>query len=59
MEHILCDLHEALRLLHEQGRVQARHDQLLAEFAPLLDQFRSPAAAFVAARRARKAGHGL
>jgi hypothetical protein len=55
MEHILCDLHEILRLLHEQGKIQTRHDALLTECAPLLDQFRSPAAAWAAARHARKA----
>jgi hypothetical protein len=54
-EHILCDLHEVLQILTAQGKIQARHDAMLQEFRPLLDQFRTPAASFMAGRRARKA----
>ena len=48
VQHILTDLHELLK-------VQARHDALLEEFRPLLNQFRTPAASMMAGRRARKA----
>ena len=55
LEHILTDLHSALKLLTEQGTLLARHDALLAEFRPLLDQFRvRPAATMLAARKARR-----
>ncbi len=54
LEHILTDLHDALRELHRQGKLQASHDKLLEEFRPLLDQFRSPAATYLSARRNRR-----
>jgi hypothetical protein len=53
LEHILTDLHDAVRMLHDQGRILARHDALLAEFRPLLDQFRSPLASAITLRRNR------
>jgi hypothetical protein len=54
-EHVLTDLHEALRLLTAQGRLTAKHDAMLEDFRPLLEQFRSrPAAAMLTARRARR-----
>ncbi len=55
LEHILTDLHDALRELHRQGRLQASHDRLLEEFRPLLDQFRSPVASYLTSRKARRA----
>lgn len=48
-EHIYCDLHEALQILR-------RIDSLLTEFQPLMAQFRSPAAAMLAGRKARRNG---
>jgi hypothetical protein len=49
-EHIVTDLHEALRVL-------ALIEATLTEFRPLLDTYRgmSPLAAGMAARRTRKA----
>ena len=55
LEHILTDMHEALRLLRDQGRLLARHDAVLEEFRPLLDQFRSPLATAMN-RRGRRNG---
>ena len=55
LEHILTDLHDALRELTRQGKLQAKHDALLEEFRPLLDQFRSPAVTFLNGRRNRRA----
>jgi hypothetical protein len=57
LEHILTDLHEALKKLRDIGLVQARHDALLAEFRPLLDQWRSPAASYMTRRAQRKNGN--
>jgi hypothetical protein len=55
LEHILTDLHDVMQMLRDQGATQARHDQLLEEFRPLIDQFRSPGGlTYMAARRARK-----
>jgi hypothetical protein len=42
--HILQDLHLALKMLSDQGRLLAKHDELLEEFRPLLDRYRSPLA---------------
>jgi hypothetical protein len=56
LEHILTDLHAVLEKLSALGVVQARHDALLAEFRPLLDQFRSPAAAYLTRRAGRRTG---
>ena len=53
LEHILTDLHEALRMLRDQGLLLSSHDRLLEEFRPLLDQFRTPLAAMTS-RRARR-----
>ena len=58
LDHILTDLHSALRQLEDQGKIQAGHDRLLKEFAPLLNQFRTPAAAMLAGRRARRQANG-
>jgi hypothetical protein len=56
LDHILTDLHQALRLLTAQGKILARHDALLEEFRPLLEQFRlRPAAAMMTARKLRRA----
>jgi hypothetical protein len=55
LEHILTDLHDALRLLRDQGKMLAAHDALLTEFKPLLDQFRSPLASRLT-RRNRGSG---
>ena len=57
-EHILTDLHAALVLLTAQGKLVSKHDDMLEEFRPLLNQFRTPAASMLAARRARKASNG-
>jgi hypothetical protein len=58
LEHILTDLHDALKKLTAMGVIQARHDALLAEFRPLLDQWRSPAASYMTRRAQRKNGNG-
>jgi hypothetical protein len=50
-EHVLTDLHEAVRLL-------TKIDRELEPLRPLLAQFTSPAAAVGALRRGRKAGRG-
>lgn len=55
LAHILTDLHDALAELHRQGKIQARHDALLEQFRPLIDQYRAPAATYLAARAAAKA----
>jgi hypothetical protein len=54
LDHVLTDLHDIARELHRQGRLTDEHHALLTEFRPLLDQFRTPAATFIAARRARR-----
>ncbi len=55
LEHILVDLHSALKLLRDQGVVQERHDLLLRKYEPLLEQFSNPTAmTMLAARRARR-----
>ncbi len=54
LAHILADLHDALKLITEQGKIQARHDKLLEEFRPVIDQYRSPLASYLAARRKLK-----
>jgi hypothetical protein len=53
LEHILTDLHDVVEMLTVQGRMIARHDALLDEFRPLLNQFRSPLAAAMT-RKARR-----
>jgi hypothetical protein len=53
LAHILTDLHEALRLLTAQGKLQAEHDKLLQEYRPLLDRFAHPLASKIGGRRAR------
>ena len=56
LDHIITDLHEALRLLTAQGQLTAKHDALLEDFRPLLEQFRlRPAAAMMTARKLRRA----
>jgi hypothetical protein len=56
LEHVVTDLHDALKMLRDQGVIQERHDVLLREFEPFLTQFRgAPAATILASRRARKA----
>jgi hypothetical protein len=52
--HVLTDLHQALSMLAEQGRLQAEHDKLLQEYRPLLDRFAHPLASkLTGGRRAR------
>jgi hypothetical protein len=58
LELILTDLRSALEKLTAMGLVQARHDALLEEFRPLLDQWRSPAASYLTRRAQRKNGNG-
>jgi hypothetical protein len=55
VDHILEDLHTALQSLDRQGILTAKHDALLEEFRPLIDQFRNPVSAYANARRARRA----
>lgn len=54
LDHLLTDLHEALRMLRDQGVLLARHDAMLEEYRPLIERFRSPLAAGLAARRERR-----
>jgi len=54
LEHILADTCAALAELRRIGVLVDKHDRLLEDFAPLLDQFRTPAAGLLAARRVRK-----
>jgi len=56
LEHILTDLHTALQALTRLGKIQERHDALLEEFRPLLDQFRHPAASMLTRRARRNSG---
>ena len=58
LDHIMTDLHDALKMLRDQGLLIEKHDRLLEEFRPLLDQFRSPAATYLNARRARRKTDG-
>jgi len=58
LDHILTDLHAVLKELDRQGSLTDKHDRLLEEFRPLLNQFRSPAAAGLALRRARRISNG-
>jgi hypothetical protein len=54
LEHILTDLHAALQMLTAQGKLVSKHDDMLEEFRPLLNQFRTPAASMLAGRRMRR-----
>ena len=56
LDHVLTDLHLALDRLDTQGRQVAAILVALEEFRPLLDQFRSPLAAGIASRKARRNG---
>jgi len=56
LAHILTDLHDVIKTLQVQGLIQARHDALLEEFRPLLNQFRSPLASAMTSRKARRNG---
>jgi hypothetical protein len=58
LEHIITDLHEALEKLEAIGKLTREHDALLTEFRPLLEQFRSPAAAYMTRRASRRNGNG-
>ena len=62
LHHILTDLHEILPLLHQMADLErvnrdalVRLETELDSWRPLLAQFRSPAAAMFAGRKARKA----
>lgn len=57
LEHILTDLHEALKLLTAQGTLLAKHDAMLEEFRPMIDRFRSPLASRLPGN-GRKGRHG-
>jgi hypothetical protein len=50
LEHILTDLHTAMATLTAMGRLLDKHDALLEEFRPLIDQYRSPAASYLNSR---------
>jgi hypothetical protein len=43
-EHLLCDLHEIVRIL-------TKFERVLDRASPLLDQFTTPAATYLASRR--------
>jgi hypothetical protein len=44
LDHILCDLHDALKILAEQAKLTAKHDAMLEQYRPLLARFASPLA---------------
>jgi hypothetical protein len=50
MAHIMTDLHTAMQMLIIQGRLLDKHDALLEEFRPLIDQYRHPAATYLSSR---------
>jgi hypothetical protein len=50
LEHILTDLHAAMAMLAAQGKLLDKHDALLEEFRPLIDQYRHPAATYLTSR---------
>jgi hypothetical protein len=50
MAHIMTDLHTAMQMLTAQGKLLDKHDALLEEFRPLIDQYRHPAASVLAGR---------
>ena len=56
LEHVITDLHNATRKLDAQGKQVAAIHAAFEEFRPLLEQFRSPLAASLAGRRARRNG---
>jgi len=56
LDHLLTDLHLALKQLDRIGVLTEKHDALLEEFRPLLDQYRSPAAAYITRRTLRRNG---
>jgi hypothetical protein len=56
-EHILTDLHAALELLTAQGKLLSKHDDMLEEFRPMLDQFRTPGASMLVNRKLRRMTH--
>lgn len=58
VQHILIDLHDALRMLTEQGKLMAKHDAMLEEYRPLLERFAHPLAAGLAARKEKRQRHG-
>lgn len=51
LDHVITDLHSVLEKL-------SVIDGLIAEFRPLIDQYRSPAAAWMTRRAARRNGDG-
>lgn len=51
LEHLLTDMHEALRLL-------AKHDALLETYRPLLERLAHPLAAGLAARKEKRQRRG-
>lgn len=54
LDHILTDLHDACRMLRDQGLLLARHDALLEEYRPLLERFRSPLASRLPGGKGRR-----
>jgi hypothetical protein len=54
LEHILTDVHDALRLLTKLGNLTAKHDAMLEEYRPLLERFAHPLAARLNDRKARR-----
>jgi hypothetical protein len=57
IDHVLTDLHDACRMLRDQGQLLAKHDRLLEEFRPLLDTYRAPLASMIS-RKNRRSGNG-
>jgi len=55
LDHIVTDLHDAIKMLRAQGVLQAKHDALLEEFRPLLDTYRAPLASMIGRRRRDRA----
>jgi hypothetical protein len=53
LDHILTDLHSALEMLRDQGKLLANHDALLTQYRPLLERFAHPLAAGLTRRNRR------
>lgn len=55
LDHLLLDLHEALKMLTDQGRLLAKHDEMLEEYRPLLAEasarLKSPLASMLPGRK--------
>jgi hypothetical protein len=56
IDHVLADLHDACKMLRDQGQLLAKHDRLLEEFRPLIDAYRAPLATMITRRSRRNNG---